>query len=435
MKKRVRLCMKDLFHQDVVEMIERETRKYELWSVDNPDAPEFDEGYQLLWDTFGPTAEMERKDVLRKFLRDDPFEPEPSGTYMRYFFLVARGEDGKIRGVRDGTVLVNPAYAPDLCVVYLAHIYMKPEARGTVLSYWLRISPVEIAMQFLLDLHTMGKIALPAPNAPGKYFGMRMNLTAESEYFSPEEPVSWQRMLFYGRGGFDAINPRHFPYRQPDFREPEQIRETGNRPLPLVLLVRRMGRERQAQLPIDEARALMRLLYDDFADHCAPELLENSLQLVLDRLEERARRKKYVELLPLPSGPGTLHRLKPLFRYSVFNRYYPNDPIVVSYLNGPMREQAKNPRFLDEQLTRIGQELEGRPRGFVYGSRDKDFTWEGTPLPPTLPERDQDAYGPDTDRPAAMMIEEEETVDGEAAEPGRSEQEREALAAPRLPEV
>ena len=96
---------------------------------------------------------------IRKFLADDPYEPEPSGTFMRYFLLVARGEDGVIRGVRDGTVLVNPSYAPDLCVIYLAHIYMKPEARGTVLSYWLRISPVELAVQYLADLHAKGKIA------------------------------------------------------------------------------------------------------------------------------------------------------------------------------------------------------------------------------------------------------------------------------------
>ena len=391
MKKRIRLCMKDLFHQDVVEMIERETRKYELWSIDNPDAPEFDEAYQLLWDTFGPTGEMERKDVIRKFLRDDPFEPEPSGTFMRYFLLVARGEDGRIRGVRDGTVLVNPAYAPDLCVVYLAHIYMRPDARGTVLSYWLRISPVEMAVKFLADLHAMGKINLPAPNAPGKYFGMRVDLAAEVEYFTPEEPVSWQRILFYGRGGFDAINPRHFPYRQPDFRDPEVIRETGNRPLPLMLLVRRMGRERQAQLPIEEARALMRLLYDDFADHCEPDLLENSLQLVLDRLEERARRKHFVELLPLPTIPRELHRLKPLFRYNVFNRYYPNDEVVRDYLYGSVRDRvAKNPRFLDEQLALIAKELEQRPRGYVYGNRDKEFTWDGAPVPPEPPEPDAD---------------------------------------------
>ncbi|MCC6557355.1 MAG: hypothetical protein IT372_30765 [Polyangiaceae bacterium] len=374
--------MKDLFHQDVVEMIERETRKYELWSIEHPDDPDFEEAYRVLWDAFGATGEMERKDAIRKFLADDCFEPEPSGTYMRYFLLVARGKDGEIRGVRDGTVLINPAYSPDLCVVYLAHIFMKPDARGTVLSYWLRIAPVEIAVQYMADLYTMGKINLPAPGAPGKYFGMRLDLAAEMEYFTPEERLSIQRLLFYGRGGFDAINPRHFPYRQPDFRDPEVIRATGNQPLPLMVLVRRMNRERQAQLPIEEARALMRLLYDDFADHCAPELLENSLQLVLDRLEERARRKNFVELLPLPTGPRDLHRLKPLFRYHVFNRYYPNTPDVSGYLKSGIRELVqKNPRFLDEELARIARELETRAP-YVYGNRDKDFTWEGVPVIP-----------------------------------------------------
>ena len=96
-------------------------------------------------------------------------------------------------------------------------------ARGSVLTYWLRIAPIAIAMQYLQDLHARGKIKLPAPYQPGKYFGMRMNLCAEMEYFAPDERLSWQRILFYGRGGFDAINPRHFPSQQPDFREPEVL--------------------------------------------------------------------------------------------------------------------------------------------------------------------------------------------------------------------
>ena len=75
------------------------------------------------------------------------------------------------------------------------------------------------------------------------------------EYFSPDDRLSLQRILFYGRGGFDAIDPRHFPYRQPDFRDPELIKVTQNTPVPFMLLLRRMGRERQARLPIDEASA------------------------------------------------------------------------------------------------------------------------------------------------------------------------------------
>lgn len=373
--------MKDLFHQDVVEMIERETRKYELWDIMSPDDPDFENAYNMLWEAFGPQGEMERIEAIRGFLNDDSLEATETGTYCRYFLLVARDKQGNLRGVRDGSVLVNQDYDPDLCVVYLSHIYMLPEARGSVLSYWLRIAPVELALKYLAELHALRRIQLPLPNSPAKHFGMRIDLTAEMEYFTPEEPISSQRVLFYGRGGFDVINPAHFPYRQPDFREPEVIRLTGNQPMPFMVLVRRMGRERQATLPIDEARALMRLLYDDFACHCAPEFLENSLQVVLDRLEERARRKSYVELLPLPTSSKDLQRFKPIFRYTVYKRHYKSAPETMEYLNSGIEERIRqNPRFLDDELAKIAAQLDKRP-AYVYGNRDKHFTWEGTPIP------------------------------------------------------
>jgi hypothetical protein len=262
---------------------------------------------------------------------------------------IDKQEDGSLCGVRDGTVMLNPAYDPKLCLIYLSHIYMLPRARGTVMSYWLRISPVEIAVQVMAALSAQGKLALPAPDA---------------------------------RGGFDVINPRHFPYRQPDFRDPVVIRATGNLPIPFMLLLRRLGRERQATLPISEAQAIMRLLYDHFATYCAPEFLANSLDLVLRRLEERAQRKSFVELLPLPTSSKDLHRLKKLFRYHVYTRYYPDAPETRRYLEGGVRDDlAQNPRYLDEAIAKIAAELDKRPK-FVYGSRDKMSTWDGTLVTP-----------------------------------------------------
>src|SRR6185369_8919493 len=176
--------------------------------------------------------------------------------------------------------IYNPKWAPDLCTVYLSHIYVLPEARGTVLTYWLRIAPVELAIEYLFQLHKRGLVRLPLPDQPAKYFGVSLNLAAEMEYFSPEDRLSLQRILFYGRGGFDVIDPRHFPYRQPDFRAAELIAASGDQPRPFMLLLRRMGHEREARLPIGEARAVMRLLYDDFATFCAPEYLATSLDVV-----------------------------------------------------------------------------------------------------------------------------------------------------------
>lgn len=363
-------------------MIERETRQYGVWSIEDPGSPDFDAAYRVLWDAFGKSGEMERKEVLAGFLSSGPFRMASSGTFIKYFLLTVKHKDGTLCGVRDGTVLLNPSYAPDLCVVYLSHIYMLPQARGTVMSYWLRIAPVEIAVQYMADLHAQGKIELPAPNAPGKYFGMQIDVAAEMEYFTPEERASWERILFYGRGGFDAINPRHFPYRQPDFRDPEVIRVEGNMPVPFMMLLRRMGRERQATLPIREAQAIMRLIYDDFATHCEPEFLANSLELVMRRLEERAQRKSFVELLPLPTSSKDLHRLKKLFRHQVYTRYYPDAPETRRYLEGGIREHlARNPRYVDDAITKIAEELEARPK-LVYANRDKNFTWEGAAVTP-----------------------------------------------------
>lgn len=372
---RVRLCLKDLYSQDVLEMIERETRRYEIEAIEHPDHPDYPRAFQLLWEAFGAAGEMEREPVIRQSLLEDPFTPLESGSYARYFLLVARDRaSGAIRGVRDGRVLMNPAYAPDLCLVYLSHIYMLPEARGTVLTYWLRIAPVDLAVSYLHRLQQAGQVRLPAPEDPGRYYGLRVDLAAEMEYFSPEDRLSLQRILFYGRGGFDAIDPRHFPYRQPDFRDARVIAETGDRPVPFMLLLRRVGREREARLPIGEAKAVMQLLYDDFATFCEPTHLASSLDVVLGRLEERrAQGKDHVALLPLPTGPKDLRRLRPLFRYGVYRRHYGPGTSTDAVLNGPVaRAVAANPHWLDEQLARLAEEL-GRTRRWVYASRDKDY--------------------------------------------------------------
>jgi hypothetical protein len=371
----VRLCLKDLYPHDIVEMIERETRKYEVEVIEHPDHPDFKRAFQILWDAFGQTGEMEPESVIREMMLEDPAAPMPSGSFARFFLLVARDRaSGAIRGVRDGRVLLNPAYAPDLCVVYLSHIFMLPDARGSVLTYWLRIAPLDLAVTYLHTLHQKGKIQLPLPDQPGKYFGMRVDLAAEMEYFSPDDKLSLQRILFYGRGGFDAIDPRHFPYRQPDFRDPALIAKTGDRPVPFMLLLRRVGREREARLPIDEAAAVMKLLYDDFETFCEPTNLASSLDIVLGRLEERrARGKNDVALLPLPTGAKDLKRLKPLFRYDVYRRHYGPGPVTDAYLQGPVAQKvAANPHWLDEELARIAEEL-SKTRRFVYASRDKGF--------------------------------------------------------------
>ena len=383
----VRLCLKDLYAQDVVEMIERETRRYEVEAIEHPDHPDFERAYQLLWDAFGPAGEMESEQTIREMMLEDPCDAMPDGGFARFFLLVARDRaTGAIRGVRDGRVFVNQHYDPDLCVVYLSHIFMVPEARGTVLTYWLRIAPMDLAISYLHLLHQRGKIVLPAPDAPHKHFGMRIDLAAEVEYFSPEDKLSLQRLLFYGRGGFDAIDPRHFPYRQPDFREKGEIEATGDRPHPFMLLLRRVGREREARLPLAEARAVMRLLYDDFETFCDEKNLATSLDVVLSRLDEREKRgKQDVALLPLPTSAHDLRRLKPLFRYDVYRKCYGAGPATDEYLASETASlAAADPHWIDEQIAGIAAQLGKTPR-WVYASREKGFDPDAPAEPPPVP--------------------------------------------------
>jgi hypothetical protein len=383
----VRLCLKDLYAQDVVEMIERETRRYEVESIEHPDHPDFARAFRMLWEAFGPAGEMESEETIREMMLEDPTLPTASGSFARFFLLVARDRaTGAIRGVRDGRVFVNPQYDADLCVVYLSHIFVAPDARGTVLTYWLRIAPMDLAIGYLHLLHQRGRIALPQPDAPHKHFGMRIDLAAEVEYFSPEDKLSLQRLLFYGRGGFDAIDPRHFPYRQPDFRPKAEIVATGDRPHPFMLLLRRIGREREARLPLDEARAVIRLLYDDFETFCEEKHLATSLDVVLSRLAERAARgKKDVALLPLPTGPHDLRRLKALFRYDVYRKYYGAGPATDDYLAGDTaRNAAADPHWIDAQIAALAAQLAKTPR-WVYASREKGFDPDAPAEPPPTP--------------------------------------------------
>jgi hypothetical protein len=383
----VRLCLKDLYAQDIVEMIERETRKYEVESIEHPDHPDFAAAYRMLWDAFGPAGEMESEATIREMMLEDPTDAMPDGGFARFFLLVARDRaTGAIRGVRDGRVLVNQHYDADLCVVYLSHIFMAPDARGTVLTYWLRIAPMDLAITYLHLLHQRGKIVLPEPDAPHKHYGMRIDLAAEVEYFSPEDKLSLQRLLFYGRGGFDAIDPRHFPYRQPDFRPTAEIAATGDRPHPFVLLLRRVGREREARVQLEEARAVIKLLYDDFETFCDEKHLATSLDVVLSRLDEREQRgKQDVALLPLPTGPHDLKRLKALFRFDVYRKYYGAGPATDEYLaSETARRAAANPHWIDEQISALAVQLAKTPR-WVYASREKGFDPAAPAEPPATP--------------------------------------------------
>jgi hypothetical protein len=65
-----------------------------------------------------------------------------------------------------------------------------------------------------------------------------------------------------------------------------------------------------------------------------------------------------------------LHRLKRLFRYDNYRRYYPDAAGTSEYLERIKPLIAANPRWFEDEVAALGVELARTPR-YVYGSRDK----------------------------------------------------------------
>jgi hypothetical protein len=123
----------------------------------------------------------------------------------------------------------------------------------------------------------------------------------------------------------------------------------------------------------------MRLLYDEFACFCPPALLQNSLDVVQKRLDDRrASGKPDVALLPLPTEAKNLARLRRLYRYDVYRRYYENAPGTGPYLARIQAYMASEPRWLDDRLAKLTAELE-QATHYVYGSRDKRYLLDAIP--------------------------------------------------------
>lgn len=218
--------------------------------VPSPDDVRFAAAYALLWGEFGARDEMEQRDVIVSRLGWHPSRTI-DGCALRYELLVVE-RDGAIVAVRDHTAILpldDPA-AP--VVVHLSHALVRPEARRGGLGAWLRALPLACARACAAgaDAHTR-----------------RIVLVAEMEPADPAIEERMARLRIYGRAGFRCVAPDRVAYHQPDFRTPAAIDASAVTPLPLSLVVRRVGREDERTLPASEVRTIVRALYTMYGAH------------------------------------------------------------------------------------------------------------------------------------------------------------------------
>jgi GNAT superfamily N-acetyltransferase len=223
--------------------------------------PDFLEAYERLWLEFGSRGEMETRRVITERLAWDPARPIRSAALAYELLLLRRG--GSIAALRDHTAVVrlDPRGRPLApVVVHLSHSYVEPSHRGTGLIAWLRALPLQAARR--------------AAQVAGAKEGSPIVLVAEMEPPDPGDAPRIARLRSYERAGFLKIDPAAAPYSQPDFRPPEVLAGATPRPIPLQLIVRRVGRESEQAMPASEVAAVVDSIYAVYGVHTPPAALD-----------------------------------------------------------------------------------------------------------------------------------------------------------------
>jgi hypothetical protein len=142
-------------------------------------------------------------------------------------------------------------------VVHLSHAFVVPAERGSGLAAWLRALPLQTARRAAL--------------AAGCPAGTPIVLVAEMEPRDPARPVRMARLRSYERAGFSMLDPACTPYAQPDFRV---LAGGEGSAIPLGLVVRRVGREHEREMPAAEVAALVDAIYAVYGVHIPAAVLE-----------------------------------------------------------------------------------------------------------------------------------------------------------------
>jgi len=237
--------------------------------VRSADHPLFPRLYDRLWREFGALGEMEKREVIVDRLAWDPRRPVNHHA-LRYEMLAVLAGD-ELVGVRDHTAIVpRPPHRPShpgQVIVHLSHVIVEPPMRGGGLSAWLRAFPLQTARE--------------CAAAAGEPASDRITLVAEMEHPDRRSANVTARLRSYERAGFRKIDPDAVRYMQPDFRPAAEIDASSVQPVPLALVVRRVGREHEPAIAGGEAREIVRALYSMFGAHARADHLA-SLWALLD---------------------------------------------------------------------------------------------------------------------------------------------------------
>ena len=220
----------------------------ELHRITSPEDPFFSQAFGALSAEFGDAGEMEQDSVIARRMQWLP-EQMINGASMQYALqLVTRR--GEFVAVRDHTVIILESEPG--AVVHLSHNLVAPDWRRSGIAGWMRALPVATAMDSIQTLR------LPSASP--------VTLVGEMEHFDPTRSATLVRLTAYEKAGFKMVDPELVSYLQPDFRDPAEIDiSSGPQPLPLTLMLRRMGREAEGFVSGAEILHNVKALYKMYA--------------------------------------------------------------------------------------------------------------------------------------------------------------------------
>lgn len=261
--------------------LDRDWSDIELHRIEQTDSPLFDMAFGALWAEFGAIGEIEQAAVLAERMRWNPAEIL-DGAAMRYRMMLLTSH-GKFAAVRDHTAIVL-AEEPG-AIVHLSHNLVSPEWRRTGLAGWLRALPVTTARHVL--------------EAQGRPKDSPIVLVGEMEHPDTDDPATQIRLKAYELAGYRKIDPQRVGYLQPDFRAHHEIDMGGGpSPIPLALIIRRVGGEERDFVTGVEVRRIATALYKMYARGFRP----GDMTVVEESLEHYPGPDERIALVPPTSG-------------------------------------------------------------------------------------------------------------------------------------
>ena len=273
-------------------------RKYRCTRILSPEGPAFEQAWEAMYGFFGPRNEIERRDVLERWLVD-PIEDGP--IHVRYHLLAWHDDSGALAAVRD--IFIATDVDTHVCVVLLSHSYVLAEHRRGGVAALVRTAPATLARADIAER------SLPSTTP--------ILLTAEMEPLDPADEGTLVRLLSYGRAGFSVVLPQALPYFQPDFRELNPADEPMH--VPMAIVLRWLGNERADKLPVPLGRAIVRHFQRIHSRALHANHLEGASRHGLDGLSRW--QAPDLPLLRIPPNASGLLQLAPMLRSQMLPHY------------------------------------------------------------------------------------------------------------------